>query len=173
MSKFALSMVTVLLAVSAQAPGSHAGDSISLTRPDPDMRARALRAIPPHDQPGQGSPEPITPEGVDSALPRSVSPSLRRKKPVWAIFPIISGKSIAMKPAVSISPRSRRFSTPSLPLQGRRRPESRLSGSVHRCVPVRGVPPGMNCARRRAGRSLNLCHGARFRHGFPRRSGVF
>lgn len=72
MSKFALSMVTVLLAVSAQAPASHAGDSISLTRPDPDMRTRALRAIPPHDQPGQGNPEPVTPEGMDSAVDRRI-----------------------------------------------------------------------------------------------------
>ncbi|MFX3874784.1 hypothetical protein ACJBSV_11155, partial [Streptococcus suis] len=72
MNKFALSMVTVLLAVSGQAPASHAGDSISLTRPDPDMRTRALRAIPQHDQPGQGNPEPVTPESVDSAVDRRI-----------------------------------------------------------------------------------------------------
>lgn len=72
MSKFALSMVTVLLAVSGQAPASHAGDSINLTRPDLDMQPRALRATPPHDPLGQGSPKPITPESVGSAVDRRI-----------------------------------------------------------------------------------------------------
>ncbi|MBQ9351328.1 MULTISPECIES: hypothetical protein [Phyllobacterium] len=72
MNKFALWMTTVLLAVSAQAPASHAGDSINLTGPDPDMRTRAPRAIPPRDPPGQGNPEPVTPEGMDSAIDRRI-----------------------------------------------------------------------------------------------------
>ncbi|MDA4634661.1 hypothetical protein NZA98_26800, partial [Escherichia coli] len=72
MNKFALWVTTVLLAVSAQAPASHAGDSINLTGPDPDMRTRALRAIPPHGQPAQERPEPITPEGVGSAVDRRI-----------------------------------------------------------------------------------------------------
>ncbi|MGN8023571.1 hypothetical protein ACTJJ7_22945 [Phyllobacterium sp. 22229] len=72
MNKCALWITAVLLAVSAQAPASHAGDSINLTRPDPDMRTRVLRAIPPHGQPGQERPEPITPEGVGSAVDRRI-----------------------------------------------------------------------------------------------------
>lgn len=70
MNKFALLVVTVLLAVVAQAPTSDAGDSINLNRPDPDMLTRVLRAIPPHDLPGQG--EAVTPESVSSAVDRRI-----------------------------------------------------------------------------------------------------